>query len=261
MEQKTQQNGQKTTPQKPKKESAFGKAIKTFFSYLWEFFKASLPILIMYCCASSVLLMVTTNGEKIAWGTSQIVWTIVCGVVACAYDGLVSWAHGGSHYEMLVTGNIMRETMDEFGGGYKFSKHKEEEEYREWKGFVIGAIAGLLTLVVGIIFGCNQAKVDSGTGSQAFAIFLLICFFLSGWSILPFYYMNSVGIHVSYFISCAFAILPIVITGVFYIFGAYARRNKAIREQEVADKKAEEAMKRPQKTNYGGLPGTKPKKK
>lgn len=259
MEQNTQQ--QVTAPKKPKKESAFAKGLKTFFANLWELFKCSIPSTIMFFCAGSVLLMLTLKGEKIEWGTSQLVWTIVCGVVACIYDGLVSFAHGGSHFEMLVSGNIMRESMNEFGVGYKFSTHKEEGEYRDWKGFVIGALTGIFTLIIGIIFGCNQATIHSGQVSQGMGIFVLVCFFISGWSILPFYYMNSVGIAVSYFWSCLFAILPVIVTGVFYIIGAYARRNKTIREQELADKAAEEAANKPKKVNYGALPGTKPKKK
>lgn len=260
MEQNNQQT-QAATPKKPKKQSAFAKAMKTFFANLWELFKCSLPSTLMYFCAGSVLLMLTLKDEKVEWGTSQLVWTIVCGVVACAYDGLVSFAHGGTHFEMLVSGNIMRETMNEFGDGYKFSSHKEEGEYRDWKGFVIGALTGIFTIVIGIIFGCNQGKIHSETVSQGMGIFVLICFFISGWSILPFYYMNSVGITVSYFWSCLFGLLPIIVTGIFYIVGAYARRNKNIREQELADKAAEEAANRQKKVNYGGLPGTKPKKK
>ncbi len=260
MEQNNQQT-QAVTPKKPKKESAFAKAMKTFFANLWELFKCSLPSTLMYFCAGSVLLMLTLRGEKVEWGTSQLVWTIVCGVVACAYDGLVSFAHGGTHFEMLVSGNIMRETMDEFGGGYKFSSHKEEGEYRDWKGFAIGALTGIFTLIIGIIFGCNQATIHSEKVSQGMGIFVLISFFISGWSILPFYYMNSVGITVSYFWSCLFAILPVIVTGVFYIVGAYARRNKNVRAQELADKAAKEAANKPKKVNYGALPGTKPKKK
>lgn len=256
------QQNQATSPKKPKKESKFGKALKTFFAYVWELFSASIPTTMMFCCAGSVLLMITLKGEKIEWGTTQLIWAIVCGLVACVYDGIVSWAHGGTHYEMLVTGNIMRESMDEFGVGYKFSTHKEEKEYRDWKGFAIGAFTALFTVIVGVIFGCNQAKIDTaGAGGQGLAILVLICFFISGWSILPFYYMNAVGIHVSYFWSCLFGILPILVTGIFYILGAYGRRNKAIREQELADKAAAEAMNRPKKVNYGGLPGTKPNKK
>jgi hypothetical protein len=43
--------------------------------------------------------------------------------------------------------------------------------------------------------------------------------------------------------------------------GAYRKRNKKIREQIIADRMAQEEAKREKKINYGGLPGTKPKKR
>jgi hypothetical protein len=48
-----------------------------------------------------------------------------------------------------------------------------------------------------------------------------------------------------------------------YIAGAYARRNKAIRQQLLAEQaeKAEEERRKNKKVNYGALPGTKPKKR
>jgi hypothetical protein len=45
-----------------------------------------------------------------------------------------------------------------------------------------------------------------------------------------------------------------------YIAGAYSRRSKRLRQQRLEDK-AVEAANKPKKINYGGLPGTKPKKR
>ena len=75
--------------------------------------------------------------------------------------------------------------------------------------------------------------------------------------------MNQAGIAVSYYYSLFLAILPILVTGGVYIAGAYARRNKALRQQHLAElaAKAEEEKKKNKKINYGGLPGTKPKKR
>ena len=57
------------------------------------------------------------------------------------------------------------------------------------------------------------------------------------------------------------ALLPILVSGGLYIAGAYGRRNKTIRQQEIAARAAAEEANKPKKINYGGLPGTKPKKK
>jgi hypothetical protein len=75
--------------------------------------------------------------------------------------------------------------------------------------------------------------------------------------------MNQAGIVVSYYYSILFALIPLLVSGCVYIAGAYARRNKVIRQQHLADlaAKAEEEKKKNKKINYGGLPGTKPKKR
>jgi hypothetical protein len=58
-----------------------------------------------------------------------------------------------------------------------------------------------------------------------------------------------------------FAIIPVISAGGCYIWGAYARRDKRLREEalQVADKR--NTQQKEKKVNYGGLPGTKPKKK
>ncbi|MBQ7369235.1 MAG: hypothetical protein IJW60_05965, partial [Clostridia bacterium] len=157
--------------------------------------------------------------------------------------------------------NIKRTSMDEYGGGYRMSSHKYAKEYRVWKGFANGAFTAIYPLLFGIIFGVNQTAIDTQTGTTGLAILLLIGFLLSGWSLLPIYYMNASGMGVSYFVSCAFAIVPIAVSGAFYILGAYGRRNKAIKEQMLADRAAAAEAAREKKINYGGLPGTKPRKR
>ena len=67
--------------------------------------------------------------------------------------------------------------------------------------------------------------------------------------------------YVSFYWSILLGILPVIVSGVFYIVGAYAARNKAVRKQEEADRASKAVLEKPKKINYGGLPGTKPKKK
>ena len=78
---------------------------------------------------------------------------------------------------------------------------------------------------------------------------------------MPFYLMNANGLAVSYYWSCLFGVLPILVSGALYIVGAYARRNKALREQRIADAQAEAQANKVKKINYGALPGTKPRKR
>jgi hypothetical protein len=238
----------------------FKKKCKYYLGYGWQIFKSSIPSMFMYACAGVILMLIFLNqGEtkNLHWENKHLVWTLVCIIGAAGYDALVAWANGGSNYEMLVSGNIKRSTAEMYGSSYKMSSHKEAKEYRVWKGFTFGIVTALLTIAAGIVFGCMQADIDANGLNAPTMIFTL----LSGWSVLPFFAMNSAGASISYFITIAFAALPIAISGGFYIAGAYARRNKVIRQQQLADQAAKAEANKEKKINYGGLPGTKPKKK
>ncbi len=239
----------------------FKQTMKRFGRQVWDLFKGSIPATMMWFCAGTVLLMLTMKENQLNWDNGKLAWTIVCIVAAAAYNALVSYAQGGNAYEMLVSGNMKRVSQSEFEGGYKISSHKYVKEYRAWKGFAIGGFVALWTIAAGIIFGANQAAIDSKTVSTGMGVLQMICLLLSGWSLLPFYYYNLGGGSTSYFVSLVFAVIPVIITGVMYIVGAYGRRNKAIRAQEAADRAAAAQQSKPKKINYGGLPGTKPKKR
>lgn len=239
--------------------------VKNFFKklgrYTWEFFKSSIPAALIYFCAGTVLMMLTLgDGKNLTWDGTKLAWTIVCAVVALAYNGLLAYAQGGNGYEMLVSGNIKRNAVDAYGESYKMSSHKEVKEYRPWKGFVTGAFISVYTIVFAILLACNPPTVNSA-GEQQYSIVFLIAMLISGWSVLPFFYLNASGIAVSYLVSAAFGILPIAVSGVFYILGAYGRRNKTIKAQELADRAAAAEANKVKKINYGGLPGTKPRKR
>ena len=153
------------------------------------------------------------------------------------------------------------------GSELNMASYKFQKEYRPWKGFAIGAFVSLLLIVGSIVLGCNQtAIVEAATNEEVtlttgLAAVSLIFYCLAGWVLLPILELNIAGTAVSFFVGCAFALLPICVSGGFYIGGAYGRRNKTVRQQEIAARAAEEEANRPKKINYGGLPGTKPKKR
>ena len=247
--------------------STFKKKMRKTGRQIWELFKGSVHALLMYCCAGSVIMMITMKEDGFKLDNSKLIWTIVCIAVAIAYNALVSYAQGGQGYEMLVSGNMKRHSADAYGEAYKISSHKEAKEYRVWKGFAIGGFTALFTVVCGIIFGANGDVVNSlYTGEQqnlgaGFGILLIVCILLAGWSLLPVFFMNANGIAVSYYLSILFGLIPVAMTGAMYIVGAYGKRNKTIRAQELADRQAQAQAEKPKKINYGGLPGTKPRKR
>ncbi len=257
--------------------------LKVFWTHTWELIKNSFLAMLFYGMASSICFMGLLNEEwtgKLTEGMngSRILWIVIAGVIAVAYNCILSYANGSKGYEMLVSGNMKRLSAERLGSTIKISSHKEVQEYREWKGFVSGAIIGFFTILFGILMAANAGKINealaliaevSSTGESTGAsiasgtgILLVICLLLSGWSILPFVFINIAGGAVSYLWSCLFGILPILASGIFYIVGAYGKRAKNTKAQEEADRAAAAAAQpKPKKINYGGLPGTKPNKK
>ena len=234
------------------------KKLRRFGRYTWEMFKGALPALLVYLCMGLVLIMLGVKGEDdYAWDSRKTTWTSVCWVCSLAYNGLLAFAQGGNHYEMLVSGNVKRMSMDEYGNGYKISTHKEAKEYRPWKGFAIGGWIGIFAVIAGIVWGANQAAIDGDKANAATGI----CLLLVGWACGPFYFLSATpGVNVSYYLICLLGLAPVLVSGGLYIAGAYARRNKQIRQQQIADALSARAMQKEKKINYGGLPGTKPRK-
>ncbi len=252
------------------------KAFKSIGRQIWSLFKGSFSGSIMYACAGSILVMLTFRGETstLNWSGGKVAWTVVCIAVASMYTGFMSYMHGTVGYDMLVAGNMKRTSAFDNEEGIKMSKHVVEREYRVWKGFGMGAFMMILPIIGGLVFGAKQESIDKmlaeliETGESDIGMNLLtICvLLLSGWSILPFFISNATivsngGVGISYYYSCLFALIPFVITGVMYILGAYGKRAKTLRQQQIADREAETVANMEKKVNYGGLPGTKPKKR
>ncbi len=243
--------------------NAFTKKIKEITRYVWEMFKSSMLPSIMYCCGGWIVMVLSLRGEQITWTDTKLTWSIVCVAVAAVYQMITAWACGGGQYEMLASGNIKRASYSATGTEYRINSHKVAKEYRVWKGFVIGAMTSFLPAIILIILGCNQEAVHATELTKGTSVLLLIAIFFCGWAVIPFYCMNAAGIYVSYFVGLALCAIPIIVNGGMYIAGAYARRNKNARLRMLEDKAAEEeaARRANPKINYGGLPGTKPRKR
>ena len=237
---------------------------KVFWRIVGECFMRSLTPSVMFFVAGLVLLMLQSKNFGLS---AQMAWAALCAVVALAYNGFLMWICGGNHYEMLVSGNLKRRSAMQSGSELNMASYKFQKEYRPWKGFAIGAFVSLLLIVGSIVLGCNQTAIGEAATNEevtlttGLAAVSLIFYCLAGWVLLPILELNIAGTAVSFFVGCAFALLPVCVSGGFYIGGAYGRRNKTVRQQEIAARAAEEEANRPKKINYGGLPGTKPKKR
>lgn len=220
---------------------------------------ALVPIF-MYLAMSGILLIVLQKhaGEDGAVSRSTVLTaSIICGVIAVAYNALMSWGCGGTHFEQLISGNMKRRSAAELGSDLTITGYKEHKEYRPWKGFLMGFFVCLPVVVAGLLFGKFQPVIESGTTGKGAAIALLIFEFFAGWAVMPFQYLHASN----FYMSILFALIPFVVSGVFYIVGAYSKRAKVAKQQALADRKSAEQTAKPKKINYGGLPGTKPNKK
>lgn len=242
-----------------KKKSRF----KFYAGYVWQLIKDALPSGIMYICAGSVIMMmcIKIKDNAITFKDSTVGWMVVCMIAAVAYNAFIAWANGGQQYEMLASGNVRRASELAYGEGYKISKYKEVKEYRIWKGFVVGGIMATFTVLIGIVWGIKQPQIDARLAAGKTSTTEVVGLMLAGWSVTPVYYANATGSQISYYLTILFALVPIIVQAVFYIGGAYRRRNKNLRQQLITERAAQEAANRAKKINYGGLPGTKPKKK
>ncbi len=239
----------------------------------WELFKGGITGALMYACAGAILAILTLKTNEIRWDGGKIAWTVVCIFLATAYAGFMAYAHGSAAYDMLVTGNLKRISVAGATEGYKMSGHIYAKEYRAWKGFGMAAFMTVIPLVCGIIFGAKQDTVDYTLArivageDEGLGVGMFIALLIAGWSLLPFFISNAQtvaagGVGISYYYSCFFALLPLLVAGGMYIVGAYAKRAKTLRQQQIADRAEREAKEnREKKINYGGLPGTKPKKR
>ncbi len=244
----------------------FKKFLGTVWKWTWECIKRSIIPLITYITVSILIFMLTNEGQEWKDGlTTGRAWLCFgLAFAAVAYNGVTAFTAGGNGYEALVTGNIKR-TVE--GEELKMSSHKEQKEYRVWKGFAIGGVVGLITLIVALTWGANQAAINEilakgkeASASEGLRLKVFADMFLWGWAVLPFLFLNASGIYVSYYLILLYALLSVLVSGIFYIVGAYHRRNKKLALQE-AELKQREEKEKPKKVNYGGLPGTQPKRR
>lgn len=246
--------------------ATFKEKCKNVWLWVWSCIKHSLIPLIMYMTLGAVLFFITyESGWESGLTTGRLWLCIGLSLVAIAYNGVIAFVEGGAGYDMLITGNLKRGAMT--GQELNMSSHKVQKEYRVWKGFGLGGLVAVITLIVALVLGANQTVIDQMflvedvSVPTVLRIFIMFSMTLWGWAALPFMFSNAGGAFVSYYWIALVGLLPIIVSGVFYIVGAYARRNKKLAARAAEEAALEEEANKPKKVNYGGLPGTKPKKK
>lgn len=243
------------------------KKIKWVWKYVWSLIKISIPSTIIYACAGAILMMLTMKGdESLKWDTAKLGWTALAWVMGIGYNVAAAYSQGIIGYDMLASGNMQRRAEDR-GMSMRIGQYKEEQEYRPWKGFVAGVLTAIIPVLFALLFGAKSDIINNALTSTesptdtSVGMTVLFGFLLSGCTLLPAFYLNASSIPFNYYLTALFALVPILVTGFAYIGGAYGKRNKVLRAQEKKSAELEAKQNKQAKVNYGGLPGTKPKKR
>ncbi len=181
---------------------------------------------LMYLFMSLLSLACQVISEK-----DQTTIEIVLGVVfilgGAAFNGHLAFQYGVMHYDAYLTGCLHR--RNELFGIPSGGDHHVEREYSPWKGFYIGFLIGVPVLVLILIW--SFAPAVGGTGLAMFA----------PWAFLPVMWawgaQKEAGVldaakSVPAVWSALMILLPILITGVFYIVGAMVEKNRKARQSE-----------------------------
>ena len=160
----------------------------------------------------------------------EIVLGVLCILGGIFFNGHLMYHTGIYHFDNFLTGEIHRRNaaLGIPSGG----DHRPEREYRAWKGFYIGFLVGLPVLILGLL-----SHFFYEYASMFFGMF-------AGWAIIPIAWMGTNaetgGLVVDPIFSMLFALIPLLVSGIFYLVGAYVekRRKEEERERDENVKKA-----------------------
>ena len=224
-------------PKKPKKHVDYSHPTpwQLFWRIQKEGWRRAVTPALMYFFMS--LLMLAAQAIELVW--LQIVLGIVCIAGGIFFNGHLLFHFGGAHYDTFLSGQLYRKREEE-EGIVASPDHHLEKEYRPWKGFFIGFLMSLPVLLLGILSGTLEGTTAGNAMLWAFAM-------LAGCAVVPItwlrnYVPSMAGL--SYFWTIPTIIVPILVSGVFYIIGAWHdRRKRAEKEarEEAVRRAAEEA--------------------
>lgn len=200
--------------EKPKKVKNYSDPTKwqMFWRVQGECWRRMVTPYLMYLFMSLLLLSV----QAIVPDENSVI-EIVIGVV-CILGGAFFNAHllyhtGILHYDNYITGTIHRRNarLGIPSGG----DHRPEREFRPWKGFYIGFLIGVPVIFFGVL-----AHFFYEVASFFFTLF-------AGWAIIPitwFGTLESGGLKADPLWSLLFVLLPILVSGIAYLVGAYLEK-------------------------------------
>lgn len=178
---------------------------------------------IMYLFMSTILLAAQTLEDN------TIKWIIYAGVLAiCIYFNVrLMMSAGALHYKAYLSGEVRRNSNLSVKEG---KDYKPYQEYRPYKGFLSGFYMALPVAILIIVAAATVGEVTAEDEIGASSIAQAILDMLAGWAIIPFQVLRTTyHLDVSLYWALLLCLIPVVVSGVSYIFGA--RREKRERER------------------------------
>ena len=210
-------------PRKPKKQIDYAHPTKwqLFWRIQRESWRRMVTPSLMYFFMS--LIMLSCQAISNLWLRSLI--GVACIGMGAFFNGHLCYNCGALHYGELVSGTIFR--RNEALGIATGISHRVEREYSPWKGFYIGFLIGVPVILLGVLAGAFMGTEGGNWAAVAFMMF-------DGWAIAPVTWIRDfMGLEtLSYYWSILMIILPILVSGIFYIYGAVKEKSKREAELE-----------------------------
>ena len=187
---------------------------------------------IMYLFMGIILLAAQLIPESLM--ALRIVVGVLIILIGAFFNGHLMFHCGKQHYDNALTGSFHR--RNRAYGIMSGENHHVEKEYSPWKGFYIGFLVGVPVIILSVLahFFYNVAAI----------VFVL----LAGWAITPITWFGTkgegLGLKADPLFAMLMIILPIVVSGVFYIVGAVVERNKKAQQSERMEKAKEAGKKK-----------------
>lgn len=192
---------------------------KIFLRTVFECFKRSVTPFMMYMFCSMTALACLNLENK----TVQVLLVAACILFAVALNVDLGFNYGKKHYQMYLSGNIRRNNDMAIYDNTDRKSYQYEMEYRPYKGFVIGLFICIPVVIVCLFYALFGLNSESGQVTARLIILLV-----SGWAILPW---EMAGLLSTPFLTLLSCLLPVLVTGIFYILGA-KKEEKDARERE-----------------------------
>lgn len=203
--------------EKPKKERNDAEPTKwqMFWRVQGECWRRMVTPYLMYLFMSLLLLSVQAivPDEN---AVIEIVLGIVCILGGAFFNAHLLYHTGIFHYDNYITGKIYKRNA--LLGIRSGGDHRPEREYRPWKGFYIGFLVGVPVIILGVL-----AHFFYDVASLFFTMF-------AGWAITPIAWFGKAEgtnrLNVDPFWSLLFVLLPILVSGIAYLVGAYVEKGR-----------------------------------